>query len=283
MKRNGLLQRLYFTEGERPLVAQIWGNKPENFYKAAQIIAKLGFDGVDINMGCPQRKVMKTGGCAALIGQNNLVKEIIQATKEGSGALPVSVKTRIGIKKVITEDWIGFLLEQGLDAITVHGRTVTEQSKVPTHWDEIGKVVKMRNSLPATSGTLPLIKGRGGRVVIIGNGDVKDYADAMEKVKEYGVDGVMIARGIFQNPFAFKHQDTNTKIQIERIELFKKHIELYRETWGKKKSFFILRKFVKMYINGWEGAVAQRELVMQAENYEQLLHNIQQICPPSTR
>lgn len=273
IRRNGLMQRLYFTDSERPLVAQIWGSNPENFYKSAQVVAKLGFDGIDVNMGCPQRQVMKIGGCAKLISSDVSVRvrvsEIIQATKEGAEGLPVSVKTRIGNKKIITEDWIGFLLEQDLAAITVHGRTVAEQSKVPAHWDEIEKAASLREHSKH-------------KTIIIGNGDVKDYQEAMEKAKQFGVDGIMIGRGMFSNPFCFKSEIQNSKIQINsnnqnikpKINLFRKHIELYRETWGNKKSFYILRKFVKMYINGWEGASVLREKLMQAENYEELLHNL---------
>ena len=143
-----VMKRLKYTEVERPLVAQIWGITPENYFNSAKKIAELGFDGIDINMGCPVKKIIKKGACSALIESHSLAKEIVEATKEGSNGLPVSVKTRIGFKTIQTEDWIGFLLAETIPVtLTVHGRTVKELSKVPNHWDEIGKAVKLRDEI----------------------------------------------------------------------------------------------------------------------------------------
>jgi tRNA-dihydrouridine synthase len=153
--REEVIRRLDYTEHERPIIAQIWGNTPELFYKAAKLIAEMKFDGVDINAGCPEKNVTARGGGACLIQDPPLMKKIIAATKEGG--LPVSVKTRLGYKK-ISDDWIQFLLEQDLDALIIHGRTAAELSKVPARWDEIAKAVKLRNDM-------------GKNTVIIGNGD----------------------------------------------------------------------------------------------------------------
>lgn len=247
------LQRLVFSEFERPVVAQIWGVDPEKFRIASKYVASLGFDGIDINLGCPERKVTKMGACGGMIGQNTQVGEIIAATKEGAGDLPVSVKTRIGNKKIITEEWIGFLLTQNLAALTVHGRTVAEQSLVPAHWDEIGKAVKMRDEI-------------NKKTLVIGNGDVTSIPDSKFKIQEYGVDGVMIGRGIFQNPWVF---DENYESRImnsgERISLLKMHLDLWGRTWGVRKNFAVMKKFVKMYVRDFEGATDLRARLMECK------------------
>lgn len=238
--REKLIHRLKFTERERPIIAQIWGKTPENFYKTAKEIAQMGFDGIDINMGCPEKDVVKNGCCIALINNRSLAAEIIKAVREGAGKLPVSVKTRIGLDEIITEDWCGWLLEQKLDALTVHGRTAKEKSDVPARWDEIKKVVSLRNQSKS-------------KTVIVGNGDIKSAQDAVLKAQEYGVDGVMIGRGVFENMAAFSAQPTTLGPQ-ENIDLLRKHLELWEKTWGKTKNFAIMKKFVKAYIKGWEGA-----------------------------
>ncbi len=141
-----VMQRLRYTETERPLVAQIWGSRPENFFKAAQKLIDMGFDGVDLNMGCPASGVLQRGVCSGLINNRPLAKEIIDATKEGAaGIIPVSVKTRLGFR-AIDFDWIAFVLEQEPAVLTVHARTVSEMSKVPAHWDKLKTVVDMRNA-----------------------------------------------------------------------------------------------------------------------------------------
>ncbi len=251
---NPVLQRLIFSETEHPIVAQIWGKDPKNFYEVAKLIKKLKFDGVDINMGCPQRDVIKNGCCVALIDNRSLATEIIVATKEGSGKLPVSVKTRIGLNKIVTEDWCGFLLEQKLEALTVHGRTAKEMSDVPAHWDEIAKVVKMRNQVfPKT--------------IIIGNGDIKNVLDAKRYALNAGVDGVMIGRGVFENPWCFSDHLPTKK---EKLDLLKKHLELWEKTWGDKKNFSVLKKYFKIYIRDFDGAGELRAKLMETKSLEEL-------------
>ncbi len=258
---HGANQRLRFIEIERPIVAQIWGSDPEKFYKAAKIVKQLKFDGIDINLGCPVKKVMKTGTCAALIGQNKQVGEIIAAVSEVG--LPVSTKTRIGIKKPVTEEWIGFLLTQNLAAITIHGRTAAEKSEVPAHWNEIGKAVSLRNQSKS-------------KTLIIGNGDVTSLLDARRYALTYGVDGVMIGRGIFQNPAIFNSQTTILNPQ-QKLELFLKHSKLFKSTWGNTKNFAILKKFAKTYVNGYVGAAETREKLVATKNYDQLLVVLHQL------
>jgi len=247
-----VLNRLVYSESERPIVAQIWGKKPENFYEAAKLIRKLRFDGIDINMGCPEKDVVKNGCCIALINNRSLAAEIIAAVKEGAGKLPVSVKTRIGLDKIVTEDWCGFLLEQKIDALTVHGRTAKEKSDVPAHWEEIAKVVKMKRN-----------------TVIIGNGDIHSAQDAVLSAQKYGVDGVMIGRGIFENIAAFSPQPSTLNPQ-ENINLLREHLRLWEKTWGKTKNFAIMKKFVKVYIKGWEGAGKLRARLFETKSLKDM-------------
>ena len=245
--------RLKYGKTNVPTVAQIWGVNHESFYKVAQLISDWGFSGIDINMGCPQRPEMKIGGCAALINNQKLAAEIVDATKRGT-KLPVSVKTRIGLKAIQTEDWIGFLLSQKLDALTIHGRTVKEISSVPAHWDEIKKAVEIRDQ-------------RSVGTIIIGNGDVKEVQGARLKAQETGVDGVMIGRGIFENPWCFSdHISTKEK----KLNLLKRHVELWQETWEGKKNFAVLKKYFKIYIRDFDGASELRAELMSKNSLSEI-------------
>lgn len=256
--RDKVIRNFDYSEKQRPIVAQIWGNKPETYYKATLLVKELGFEGIDINMGCPVATVMKKCAGAGLIREPNLAKELIDAVKRGAGDMAVSVKTRIGTKKIITEEWTSFLLEQQLDALTIHGRTSDEQSKVPAHWDEIGKVVELRNKIAPET-------------IIIGNGDVMDYNDAMKKHEEYKVDGVMIGRGIFHNPWALsKTESIKIHTQKESLELFLRHVLLYEEKWGRNKNFATMKKFAKTYVTGFEGASELRQQLVESKGADGL-------------
>jgi len=246
--------RLQYTEVERPLVAQIWGTKPENFYKAAKKLIDMGFDGIDLNMGCPASGVMQKGACSGLINNRPLAKEIIDATKAGAeGYIPVSVKTRLGFR-AIDFDWIRFVLEQQPAVLTVHARTVSEMSKVPAHWDLLKTVVAIRNEMQSEA-------------LIIGNGDVKSLSEAAQKVAETGADGVMIGRGIFENPYLFSGTITLAdKTPEEKMQLLLEHMGLWVATWGETKHFPVLRKFFKVYASGFPGAQDLRIQLMQAES-----------------
>jgi tRNA-dihydrouridine synthase len=250
---------LLFTSEQQPVVAQIWGTKPEHFYTVAKELVERGFSGIDINMGCPERVITKTGACSALIKTPELAGEIIQATKEGAGSLPVSVKTRIGYSHETIDEWIGFLLKQDIATLTVHLRTVSEMSKVPAHWELMPKVKKLRDELaPGT--------------ILIGNGDITGYTDIEEKYNTYGCDGFMIGRGIFANPWVFnKTVDMHTKTVEERIALYLRHVALFEKHWsGTRKNFALLKKFGKTYISNFSDASVFRDQLMQTKTIEDL-------------
>lgn len=266
--RPRLMHKLKFSEKERPIVAQLWGLKPGNFYKTTREIIKLGFDGVDLNMGCPVKAVIKNGACAGLINNRELAGEIIEATKEAARSassgragdhFPVSVKTRVGFT---TPDmsWIEFLLSKKLNLLSIHGRTAKQRSYVPADWNLIGKVREMRDALcPAT--------------LIVGNGDVKNRAEAEELARKHGLDGVMIGRGVFEDPFAFaKASPWSNYSKHQKIELYKKHVKLFAKTWTKnERRIETLNKFCKVYVNGFDGAKEFRERLMQARSAAELL------------
>lgn len=254
--KKSQIERLKFTESEHPIVAQIWGVDPKNFYKSAIEVSMMGFDGIDINMGCPDRSVLKSGSCAGLIKNRKLAGEIINATIEGSRGLPVSVKTRLGFDDYQTEDWIYFLLGFDLKALSIHARTVRQMSKVAANWDEILKAVKIRDQLKKDT-------------LIIGNGDVENLTEVLEKHKKYGVDGVMIGRGIFKNPWLFKKEEIDVSVE-QRLDTLLMHAKLFTKTWGDTKNFAILKKFFKIYINGFTKASKLRADLMETKNLAQV-------------
>lgn len=259
------LHTLKYTEAERPIVVQIWGTDPEKFYQVAQILSKMKFDGIDINMGCPDRNTMKYGACAALIKNPKLAKEIIAATVKEANGLPVSVKTRIGFDKIDTENWASTLLQTSISTLILHLRTVPEMSRVPAHWEEIGKVVKIRNKLKS-------------KALIIGNGDIKTLKEARDKCKKYGIDGVMTGRGIFENVWFFNESVDIQKISPkEKINLLIRHLELFKKTWGGTRHFALMKKFVKCYVNNFNGAFAGREKLMRTKSLDELIEETQQI------
>ena len=249
-------KELYFKEKERPIAVQFFGSKPENFYKCAQLAQELGFDGIDINMGCPDKPVEKKGAAAALIKNPELALKIIEETIRGAGDLPVSVKTRLGYNKIETDTWIRQLLETDIAALVVHARTRKEMSKVPAHWNELGKI----SDLARSSGKL-----------IIGNGDVVDLEDGHKKAKEYNLDGIMIGRGIFSNLWFFNPNVKINEIKPEsRVALMIRHLELFDRLWEGGKNFDTMKKFFKIYINNWEGAKELRAQLMNCKNSEKV-------------
>ena len=254
--RDKVIHRLRYDKREKPIIAQLWGIKSENFYKASVLVRKLGFDGIDINMGCAVRKVsLKNAGIGMINAERELVKDVIQSVKEGANNLPVSVKTRIGWEEY-DQSWIEFLLEQNLNALTVHGRSAIGENAKSADWGKILLCVKLRDEI--NEGTL-----------IFGNGDVKSVKQAQEYYKKFNVDGVMIGRAAITNPWIFSGKEKLT--QNERIELFKKHVLLFKDTWGNSKDFSVLKKFVKSYISGFPKAQNIREEMMNTKSIDELL------------
>jgi nifR3 family TIM-barrel protein len=258
--KEKLLVDFWYGEDERPIVAQIFGSKPEQFLQVAKMIRELGFDGVDINMGCPEKSIQKQGSCAALIGQPALAKEIIAATKEGAGGLPVSVKTRIGLSKVTLDEWLPVLLESDLAAIILHLRTRKEMSKVPAHWELMPEAVAMIKSVPENR-----------RPLILGNGDILTLAEADQKVAETGCDGIMIGRGIFGNPWMFNRETPIEKIPThKRLEAMIEHTKLFEQKFTGIKNFEVMKKHYKAYVNNFDGAKELRMKLMEAENASEI-------------
>lgn len=237
------------------LVAQIWGTDPEKFYETARFIAEeTNFDGIDINMGCPMKNIIKKGACSALINTPDLAREIITAVSEASD-LPLSVKTRIGFKSVVTESWISNLLESEIDALIVHGRVQKMMSEGEADWNEIAKAVQLRDNIN------PGIK-------LLGNGDVMSVAESDQKVKDFGVDGVMIGRGIFHNPWFYNpgsEPDMN-----QRLEALLLHARLYAQTWTGEKPWAILKRFFKIYTNSFKGAAHLRAQLMETNGLDEV-------------
>ena len=258
--KEKMLDTLKFIETERPMVAQIWGFDPNKFYGAAKLISKLGFDGIDINMGCPEKNPIKTGSCAALIKNPKLAKKIILATIKGAGGLPVSVKTRIGFGKIETQEWVKILLGTPIAALTLHLRTAKEKSDISAHWEEMEKAVEIRQEM-------------GSKTLLIGNGDVKSLKEAEEKCKLFGIDGIMIGRGIFENVWLFNPVMDPAKVTPKmKIDLLLKHLKLFQETYGNQKHFELMKKFVKCYINNFKGAAGYREKLMCAKSLQALIN-----------
>ncbi len=328
--RESLRKYLQFTEAERPIIAQIWGKDPENYYKTARQIADgslldeiswqnrrevrtlhgdagqgagekrtepyyrygegvsesvtksgapsavrvvgsadksdgtvQGFAGVDINMGCPDKTIVKNGCCAALINDRELAGEIIQAAREGlasaSTSLPLSVKTRLGLNEVDLS-WHEFLLSKKLNALTIHGRTAKQMSKVPADWEKIREVRELRDK-------------HSPDTVIIGNGDVLTKVSGQLLAVKYQVDGIMIGRGVFADPFAFAESSPwGTYSKEQRISLYRRHVELFIETYQHdERKVHGLYKFCKIYINGFDGAKELREQLMSAKTAAELL------------
>mgnify|MGYP000667987135 CR=1 FL=1 len=250
--REHLLPDLGYTEAERPIVAQLFTSHPEKMYEAAKLARELGFDGVDINMGCPDKSIEKQGAGAAMIKDPETAYAVIAAAKKGFQG-PVSVKTRVGYNKV-DMSWIEGLLKQDLAALTIHARTRKEMSDVPARWEHVKDAVELRNKIaPHTK--------------IIGNGDVTSREDAFQKIKESGADGAMIGRGIFGNPWFFSGKVPTIE---EKLHALVEHTKLFHELLGDKKNFAIMKKHYKAYVHGWDGAKELRVQLMETNSVEEV-------------
>lgn len=289
--REALKRDLEYSEVERPIVAQLFSSDPHNMEAACKLCALLGFDGIDINMGCPDKTIEKQGSGAGMIKTPEVAREIIASAKRGIEAsgrdIPLSVKTRVGYNYPDIKNWIGMLLEQNIQALTVHARTRKDLSKVPANWDYIKEVVSLRDKIAPDT-------------VIIGNGDVVSLADGVSKASRSGADGVMVGRALFGNPWFFdptrevvavlpkrapwilrklpfikKFFDTKRGAPVskskpitiqERLSVMIEHAEIFEQKLGDIKSFNILKKHIKAYVTGFDGAKDLRVKLMEKAN-----------------
>lgn len=254
---DSLRGRLAFTADEQPIVAHIWGDNPDHFRQMSIGMRELGFKGIDLNMGCPVDNVAERGKGAGLILHPERAAEIIQAAK--AGGLPVSVKTRLGFTKVEEwRDWLSHILRQNIANLSIHLRTRKEMSKVPAHFELIGEIKKLRDDIaPDTLLTI--------------NGDIMDRAHGLHLVEQYGVDGIMIGRGVFTNPFAFEKEAREHSAE-EFLQLLHLHLDLY-DHYSQQfdtRSFKALQRFFKIYVRGFKGAGALRHSLMEANSTDEV-------------
>jgi tRNA-dihydrouridine synthase len=260
--REKTLPRLRLdSKAEHPIIAQFWGKEPENFYKAAQDAVAMGYDGIDLNFGCPDKNVVRNGTCSAYILPENRDRavEVIKATQAGAGSLPVSAKTRLGFSEV-DPTWHELLLQQKLNMLTIHGRTRKQMSKVPADWETIAQIRELRDQLSPTT-------------LIVGNGDVLTRTEGEKLAKRHGLDGIMVGRGIFHDPYLFaKNSDWANATKEQRVALYRKHVELFAQTWrNNERKIHTLNKFCKIYIQNFDGAKELREKLMAATSTDELL------------
>ena len=247
--------RLTFSEDEQPMVAHIWGDKPDHFREMSIGLADMGFKGIDLNMGCPVDNVAKKGKGSGLILRPETAAEIIQAAK--AGRLPVSVKTRLGYYEIDEwKDWLRHVFEQDIANLSIHLRTRKEMSKVDAHWELIEAVKKLRDEVaPDTLLTI--------------NGDIPDRQVGLELAEKYGIDGVMIGRGIFNNPFAFE-KEPSEHTSKELLDLLRLHLTLFNKySKEETRQFKSLRRFFKIYVRGIRGASELRHKLMSTETTDQ--------------
>lgn len=240
-------------------VAQFFGNEPEYFYQAAQVALEKGYDGVDINMGCPDKSVFNRGGGAGLILQPKLAKEIVlsvqKAVKEGTKKLKikkhitVSVKTRTGYKNHQTKEWISNLLEVEPDFICLHGRTFAQKYSGLADWEQIGIAAELTKKT---------------KTKIFGNGDIKSRTEALEKIKQYNLAGVLIGRAALGNPWIFKGVIPTTK---ERFKVLLEHCKKFREFFP-ESDFSIMRKHLAWYVKNFPHAAEVRNQLMQVKSID---------------
>jgi len=252
---NPLMRDLQFGLGQRPIVAQMFSSKPEMIAYGARLAEELGFDGFDINMGCPDRSIEKQGAGACLIKTPELAVELVKAA-QGATKLPVSVKTRVGYNTEVLDEWLPALLAARPTAITLHLRTRKEMSLVPAHWELMPKAVAIRNRIAPA-------------VLLLGNGDVLDLEDAKQKVIDTGCDGVMIGKGMFGNPWVFAGKKGS---EVTQEEKFAALVELARgfEQLSPPKSFHILKKHIKAFVTGFDGAAELRHKLMETSSAAEL-------------
>jgi nifR3 family TIM-barrel protein len=255
--RKKLLADLIYTEAERPIVAQLFSSVPEHMEAAARLCRELGFDGIDINMGCPDRSIEKQGCGAAMIKSPETASAVIEAAIRGAEGLPVSVKTRVGYNKDELDTWLPHLLSHDISALTVHARTRKEMSLVPARWERVARAVELRDA-------------HNPGVLLIGNGDAASLEDARTKASMSGADGVMLGRAIFGNPWLFHPEKDLSNITLrERFATLIEHTKLFEELLP-HKNFAIMKKHYKAYVNGFDGAKELRMRLMDAKDAEEV-------------
>ena len=294
--KKKLMRDLLYSDkapsNERPIVAQLFGSHPEYMREAAQIVAHLGFDGIDINMGCPDKSIEKQGCGAAMMKDPLRAREIIRAAREGGVRveerdgrrveihLPISVKTRIGYNKDELDTWLPELLKEEPAVITIHARTRKEMSKVPARWEHVAHAVQIRDEVQRAA-----ISSGQPHTLIFGNGDILNLEDARQKAEMTGADGVMLGRAIFGNPWLFKplsaghseipHVAYQPQVE-ERLAVMVEHTLAFEELLGDVKNFSIMKKHYKAYVNGFDGAKELRMELMEASNATEVEHLVEQ-------
>ncbi len=256
--RAKLKRDLLFTEAERPIVAQFFTSSPSHMERAAALARELGFDGVDINMGCPDRSIEKQKAGAALMKDPECGRNLIEAARKGSGGLPISVKTRLGYHKEEIEAFLPSIFSAGPAAVTIHLRTRKEMSDVPARWESMPSIIAMRDALSPET-------------LVLGNGDVSTPQEAREKASTYGCDGVMLGRGIFGNPWLFSEKIPTVR---EKLLALVEHVTLFEELLGDVKNFAIIKKHFKAYVHGFDAAKELRVALMEAPDARAVEHII---------
>ncbi len=255
--KKKLLRDLLYSEIERPIVAQLFSSHPDMMEEAARLVVRLGFDGLDINMGCPDRSIEKQGAGSAHIKNPSRAQAVIMAAKEGvrkeGSSIPVSVKTRTGYNKDEIETWIPALLDVDPAVITLHARTRKEMSKVPARWETVARTVELRNA-------------SGKETLIFGNGDALSVSHAKELASNSGADGVMLGRAIFGNPWLFSDQKPTFN---EKVKALEEHIVLFEELLGDIKSFALMKKHFKSYLSGFDEGADLRKKLMEVNSFEE--------------
>lgn len=274
--RNLLKYDLLYNKKEKPIIVQLFSSNPDKMREAAKYVALLGFDGIDINMGCPDRSIEKQGAGAAMMKNEKLAGEMIQAVKDGIKVassttrrkggknISISVKTRIGYNKNQINEWIPFLLAQDIDALTIHARTRKEMSLVPARWEHVKEVVDIRNKM-------------GVKTKIIGNGDVETLEQGRILARQTGCDGVMIGRGIFGNPWLFSEKIPTIK---QKLKVMLEHTKLFEKLLGTHKNFAVMKKHFKAYVNGFEGAKELRVKLMETNSVKEVEKIVKDFLKP---
>ena len=253
---NPLVRDLRYTERERPIVAQLFTGNPETMEYAAALATDLGFDGVDINMGCPDRSIEKQGAGAASIKDPERSKRVIEAAIRGTGGkIPVSVKTRLGYNKMEYETWLPHILSTDIKGLTLHMRTRKEMSLVPAHYELAADIVRF-------------VKGIRSDIPLLANGDLVSVADAKERAIAQGFDGAMLGRAVFGNPWLFAQEGKPERTKEERIRALCT-LAAYFEELRPQKHFAILKKHFKAFISGWDGAGELRARLMAINTYDE--------------